>query len=142
MTTLAPVRLLPMVCVQCSQPIMAQPGEVAWVCTTCGRGMLLGNDGILKPIDVFFSEEIKPGGQGRPFWVSQGKVAITERQTYQGNSSREAEEFWGSERLLFIPAYRVSLDNLISVGMNLLKAPVFIQKQGSVGFLLAGDHRS
>ncbi len=126
-----PVKLIPLVCIQCGQPIVAQPGEVCWVCSTCGKGNLLGGDGVLKAQTVFFSPQLQSEVKGKPFWVTQGQVAITKRDTYQGNSSREAAEFWAKPRLFFIPAFAAPLETLVSTGMALLKNPVYIQQAGS-----------
>jgi hypothetical protein len=129
--TSSPVRLIPMMCMKCSQPVIAQPGEVAWLCSTCGQGLLLGSDGALQTLGIFFSPGIKPGAKGRPFWVAPGQVTITERQTYQGNSAREAAEFWGQGRLFFIPAYQIALEDLVAAGMALLKTPVNLTQPAS-----------
>ncbi len=34
----ATVKLIPMQCVRCQQPLTAQPDEVVWVCANCGQG--------------------------------------------------------------------------------------------------------
>lgn len=131
----APVRLLPMLCIQCGQPVMANPEEIAWVCDTCQRGMLLGDDGSLQPLEVFFSASLAPRAQGRPFWVTQAQVSITERTTYKNDRSREAAEFWSVPRLFFIPAYQAALEDVVSQGMNLLTRPVSINPGPPAPFL-------
>ena len=117
------IHLVPLVCAQCRQPLMAQPGEVAWVCETCGSGSLLENDGQVRSLPVFYSPSLKPGVKGRPFWVSQGKVSISSRQTYQGDESRAANQFWSLPHLFFIPAFQLSLQEAVSTGMKMLREP-------------------
>jgi hypothetical protein len=75
-----------------------------------------------------------PAGQhGRPFWVAQGLVTV-QRQTYSGDESRQAQEFWKTPRTFFVPAYTCPLDQLISLGMQLLKQPVSMQPGPVVAF--------
>lgn len=131
----APVRLLPMLCIRCGQPVMANPDEIAWVCDTCQRGMLLGDDGSLQPLDVFFSDNLPPGTRSRPFWVTQIRVTITERTTYKNDRSREAAEFWAAPRLFFIPAYQAALEDVVTQGINLLTRPVSINPGPPAPFL-------
>jgi hypothetical protein len=128
----APVKLIPLVCMQCAQPIQAQPDEIAWVCDTCQKGQTLCADGTLQALSVFFSPQIRPGSRGRPFWVTPAQVTINIRETYRGNNAADSAAFWGSQRLFYIPAYQASLENVISTGMGLLKSPVYIQPPGAV----------
>ena len=115
------IQLVPLMCIQCRQPIPAQPGEVAWVCGFCQAGMLLGSDTVVRPLEVLFSPDLRPGVKGRPFWVAQGQVTISDRQTYKGNEARESTAFWSGERLFCIPAYALSLEELIATGMRMLR---------------------
>ena len=122
------IHLTPLVCVQCRQPILAQPTEVAWVCETCGSGNLLESDGQVRLLQVFYSPALKSGVKGRPFWVSQGRVSISSRQTYKGDESRTANEFWSGPRLFCIPAFQISLQEIVSTGMKMLREPGFLQQ--------------
>jgi hypothetical protein len=126
----APIRLVPLLCVKCQAPVLAQPDEVAWVCEQCGQGLLLNpmptpgpGECATQPLDVFFSSAVRLGQKGRPFWVSQGQVTLTDRQTYKGDESRAAREFWAAPRLFCVPAWETSLDETISLGVALLRSP-------------------
>lgn len=125
---LAPVRLVPLVCVKCQAPVPAEPAEVAWVCEQCSQGLLLNlNPGsgagetAVRALDVFFAQDIQPGLRGRPFWVTQGRVALTERATYKGDEGRAAQAFWSGPRLFYIPAWEATLDEIIEMGVWLMK---------------------
>lgn len=130
-----PVQLIPMLCVRCQAPIHAKPDETAWVCEQCGQGQLLDDVRGLRAQDVFFSKDIAGGTKGRPFWVTRGMVTVTRRETYKGDSSLEMREFWEAPRLFFIAAYQTSLDDIISTGVSMLRAPLAIQPGSPVPFL-------
>ena len=121
------VRLIPLMCVKCQAPIAAKAEEVAWVCQQCGQGLILDSAPAGKSAacaqDVFFSAAIPPGKSGRPFWVSSGRVTITRRETYKGNESRSAQEFWSAARLFYIPGWDAALEDIVSNGVQLLKTP-------------------
>jgi len=119
---------VPLLCVRCQFPIQAQVDEVAWICQQCGQGLGLDETPSGKtaalPLDFFFSSSIPQGQTGRPFWVCNGRVTITQRMTYKGNESNASQAFWSSPHLFFFPAYAASLDDVVRLGVDLLKNPV------------------
>ena len=131
----APIHLTPLLCPNCQAPVPAQPDEVAWLCDTCQHGLYLTADASLKPLEVFFSSQIPARSAGRPFWVSPGSVRFTQRDTYQGDSSKEAAAFWGQQRLFFIPAYEMPLDELVRAGLDLMRHPPIMQPGSPARFL-------
>ena len=138
----SPIRLVPLLCVKCRAPIPAQADELAWACDQCGQGLLLNaspqpgkEESATQALDIFFSNAIQPGMQGRPFWVALGQVTITERQTYKGDEGRAAREFWAAPRLFAVPAWETSLDEIISMGVNLLAHPQRLVPGAPVAFL-------
>lgn len=126
-----PVSLIPLVCAKCRAPVPARPDEVAWVCEQCGQGLLLDETPepgpgacATIPIDVYFSNEIKQGAQGRPFWVSRGTVTLTRRETYKGDEGKAARAYWSQPRLFYIPAWGENLETLVKIGLGRLDNPV------------------
>lgn len=126
-----PIRLVPLLCVKCRAAIPAQPGELAWVCEQCGQGLLLNvsprpgpDESATSALDIFFSNAIKAGQKGRPFWVAPGRVTITERQTYKGDEGGAARAFWSSPRMFYVPAWETTLGEVISTGVSLLSNPL------------------
>jgi hypothetical protein len=139
---ISPIRLVPLTCVKCRAPIPANLDEIAWVCEQCGQGNLLDATPVPGPsesathiLDVFFSNAIKPGQKGRPFWVARGQVSLADRQTYQGNESRAAQEFWAAQRLFSVPAWETSLDEIVTTGVYLLRNPQRLSPGGPTPFL-------
>lgn len=121
------VRLIPLLCTRCQAPVPAKPDEVVWVCEQCGQGLLLDEEKGVVPQDLFFSAAIAQNGIGRPYWVSRGQVTITNRQTYSGNQTKAATEFWATPHLFFVPAWKVSVEEVVSSGVKLLRNPPGIE---------------
>jgi hypothetical protein len=122
-----PVQLIPLVCVKCQTPVPAEPNEVAWVCGQCGQGLLLDASKGLVPLEVNYAAGIATSTPGKPFWVTEGHVVFTRRQTYSGNEDRDAQSFWGQPRRFFVPAFNSTLENLLEVGSRLLLQPPSLQ---------------
>ena len=138
--------LLPLQCIKCQSPIPANVDEVAWVCATCGQALLLDENQPtgMADLPIHYDGSLRTGQQGRPFWVAQGMVTV-QRNTYQGDENRQAQEFWQKPHLFFVPAFACSLDELVSLGMKLLRQPL-VPKQGQPApflpvTLLRGDVR-
>jgi hypothetical protein len=128
--------LLPLQCIKCQTPLSAESDEVAWLCPSCGQAVQLDEKqpAGLGPLEMYFAAGIQSGQKGRPFWVAQGLVTV-QRQTYSGNESGQAQEFWKTPRTFFVPAYTCTLEQLISQGMQLLKQPVSMMQGQPVAFL-------
>jgi hypothetical protein len=122
-----PVQLIPLVCVKCQTPVPAQPDEVAWVCGQCEQGLVFDERLGLASLDVFYAAGIPPNTPGKPFWVADGRVAFTRRQTYSGNEDRAVTRFWEGPRRFFVPAFNGSLEALLGLGSKLLENPPTLQ---------------
>lgn len=129
------VELIPMQCIRCQFPIPAQPDEVAWVCEQCQQGQQLSDEGNLQPLEVHYAAGIPAAAKGKPYWVAQGRVQIIQRQTYRGNQSRNMHTFWQAPRLFFVPAYTLPLEQLVQLGMELLRQPPALQPGRPAAFL-------
>lgn len=120
------VALVPLVCIKCSTPIPADPGEVAWVCKVCGQGNYLHENKELVTLDIFYSHMLAPNAVGKPYWVANGEVSL-QRETYGSSSYKESEQYWAQPRRFFIPAYRSSLEELLTQAIALLADPPQLQ---------------
>lgn len=132
----APVELIPMFCLKCQQPVLAQPDEVVWYCQNCGQGMLLSDDHGMLPQAIHFSGGIPANAQGKPVWVVAGSVTL-QRQTFSGDNSGDMQQFWAQPRRFFIPAYSLTLDQLVDAGLKFLKAPLPLQESATPAPFLA-----
>jgi hypothetical protein len=120
--------LTPLVCLKCQTPMPAKPDEVAWVCSACGQGHLLDEDlpKGLAPLEIQYAANIPANILGRPFWVAEGRATL-HRETYSGNAEREAAQFWSEPHAFFVPAFSCPLDQMISVGVQMLRQPPMTQ---------------
>jgi hypothetical protein len=121
-----PVQLIPLVCLKCTAIIPAEADQMAWACAVCGQGMYLDEQDGLKPLGIFYSMAIKPDTPGHPYWVTDGRVTLT-RETYDSSKTGAAIQFWSQPRRFFIPAYRASLETLLSQATTLLLNPPSLQ---------------
>jgi hypothetical protein len=129
-----PVQLILLQCPKCQTAVATQPGEVAWVCETCGQGLLLDEVLGAKLIDVFFSAQIPINQSGRPYWVSLGTVSAMIRETYKGDERKAMTEYWSNGRLFFIPAWNLAVEQVVNEGVRLLSQPVTMNPGGRTRF--------
>jgi hypothetical protein len=121
---------------KCSTPIPAEVNEVAWVCRQCGQGMALNPLEGLQPLQIFYSAALPPNTIGKPFWVSNGMVALS-RETYRSDnkSAQEAMQFWGQPRRFFLPAFQQTrLDEYLDTAISLLVRPPALQPGPACAF--------
>jgi hypothetical protein len=116
----ASIELVLLKCIQCGTPVPAEEDEVAWVCATCGRGLLL-TETELVPIAVHWAAapDGARGAQRRPVWVFDGSVEIVRRESFSGRS--QADDMWRNPVRLFVPAYTCPLQELEDVGARLTR---------------------
>jgi len=128
--------LVALLCPNCQFQLPAQPEEVAWVCAQCGQASLLDETqaGGLRAIAVHYAAGVPAGGKGRPFWVADGHVNL-QRETYSGNRGNEALQFWGNGRRFFVPAFKVPLEQMVSLGMDLVTRQPALQPGQPAWFL-------
>ena len=124
-----PVELIPMMCINCKNPLTVGIDEVAWVCETCGHGQILSDEEGLKPLTVYFDARIPQGGIGKPFWVVQGQASL-QRSTYSGDQTYDMLNFWSQPHLFFVPAFDLPLEQIVAMGAQFLRQPPEV-KQGS-----------
>ena len=123
-----PVNLIPLVCPRCGTPVPALVEEVAWVCAQCAQGLLLDEQKGLGLLEVNYAAGILAADLGKPYWVVDGQVTLS-RQAYSGGR-RETDEaglFWSAPRRFFIPAFNISLENLLSDATHRLLTPPALQ---------------
>jgi hypothetical protein len=118
-----PVELIPLVCSRCTAPVPAEPGERAWLCSQCGQGLYLDETEGLQGLEIAFAAGIPQAKLGRPFWVTDGQVSV-QRETYSSrNSNKDAQTFWSKPQRFFVPAYTCSLEEMVTLGSDLLLRP-------------------
>jgi len=128
------IRLVPLTCVRCQSPLAAMPDEIAWVCSTCQQAQILTGPAGLQALDLHYSAAVPAGAAGKPFWVADSQLSL-ERQTYSGNESRAMQAFWEAPRRFYIPAYTLSLMELVETGAHYLQQQPVLQDGSPCGFV-------
>ena len=106
------------------------------MCGQCGQGLQLDvnlNKG-LAPLEVFYAAGIASNALGKPFWVADGRVTFSKRQTYSGNEDRHAQQFWNQPRRFFVPAFNASLETQLNLGSRMLEKTPALQTGPAVRF--------
>jgi hypothetical protein len=114
-----PVELIPLQCIKCEYPIPAETDEVAWACEQCTQGILLSTENELEPIEIHYAAGLVEGKQGKPFWVTEGRVSLR-RETHKGNETQAMEAFWAQPRRFFIPAWQLPMEQMVQTGTRLV----------------------
>jgi hypothetical protein len=141
-----PVELIALVCPQCATPVPAQPDEVAWVCSQCGKGLLLDPTLGLDSLEVHYASGIPANTKGKPYWVAEGRVTMQRERYGMRSSDREAEGFWSQPHDFFIPAYTCEMPEMLEQGMHFLAQPPNLGEGSACAFepvtLLVEDIRA
>ncbi|TFG94977.1 MAG: hypothetical protein E4H13_14050 [Calditrichales bacterium] len=116
------VMLTPLLCLKCQWPINAAEDEVAWVCPNCRQGILLNDSGQITAIQVNYDENFSTGDHGYPYWAMEINIKI-DRETFDKDEKDEIINFWEVPRTIFIPAYKLWLDEIINRAIDHLLNP-------------------
>lgn len=130
------MKLLPLICANCQEPLKPDNDDIMTVCPRCRQIYQFGRQQ-LEPIEVQFMS----GGQTQarewvPFWVFQGKVTLTQRETQGGGSksAKEAEQLWQSPRRFYVPAWELPINRVQEIGGQM------IQQQPTLQAIPRPDH--
>jgi hypothetical protein len=113
------VQLVRMTCIQCATPMRAEENEIAWTCEKCAQGMLLTPNGLASLTVKWAAAPATPGLKWWPFWSFTGTVRFARRDSFGGRS--EPDKLWSEPQQFFIPAHATSLQELETLGAELLK---------------------
>jgi hypothetical protein len=96
--------------------------------------MVIDEEQGLAPLEVHYSASMPVDTVGKPYWVAVGRVELT-RETYDRSRIQgDAWRLWTEPRRFFIPAYTCSLDDMISLGPELLLEPPALDPGSPVRF--------
>jgi hypothetical protein len=129
------IELLPLVCTRCQTAIPAKPNEIAWVCQQCGQGLVFSEEKGAVPLVINFAAGISAGKAGVPFWVATGQVQVQRQIFGGGDQARDAYLFWQAPHRFFIPAYDISIDQMVDLGTRLLQQNPALQAGSPSAFL-------
>lgn len=130
------MKLIPLICPQCNRPLQPESEHIITTCEQCRQIYHLDRHG-LKPLDVqFVSTGQTQAKAWWPYWVFQGQVTISKRETQGGGSqsAQEAEQLWRQPRRLYVPAWELPLNRIQEIGGQI------IQQQPSLNPIERPDH--
>ncbi len=127
------MKLIPLRCPNCNEPIKPGNDIVVFGCTNCHTPVHISQAGP-KKLDIryaIWSKDKAGTRQWVPFWVFEGRVIITKRETQGGrrSSSKDSKELWGSSRRLYVPAWDLPLHSAQDVGSKMT------QRQPAIEFI-------
>jgi hypothetical protein len=102
--------------------VSAAADEVAWICATCGQGLVLDEEKGVRPLEVRFARAVVDSGvTWRPFWIAVGRVTFDLRQTY--GRDRGPDELWSSPQTFVLPAFECTVEEAAAWGGGFLRNP-------------------
>jgi hypothetical protein len=121
------VRLIALKCPRCERPLRPAPSEVAFACGECGQVVRVAGDAIAPQIAHWAAA--RPGASVRdwlPFWTLPGEVRFSRRKTdgfqlAQLVGGTGADPLWERARRLWVPAFRLELDEAQRWGARLTR---------------------
>lgn len=120
------MKLLALRCPECEQPLTPENEHVVTLCPHCDLAVRLADEGLAR-LDLHFArpEGDAPVAVWQPFWVFDGQVHITQRETQGGSRSAEQESahLWSQPRRFYVPAWDLPLKEAQEIGSRLLYDP-------------------
>ncbi len=120
------MKLVLLRCPNCSAALTPGEDDLIVECQQCGTGVELADEG-LKLIELRYTASSARVELWRPWWIFNGRVEITRRETQSGNQGDEALRFWSQVKRFYIPAWELSLQAVRDEGLALLKKQPSLQ---------------
>jgi hypothetical protein len=116
------MKLIPLRCPQCQAPLTPGNEDLVTVCQNCQTIVAISLNGPQK-MKLRFAVPAGTSaavGQWLPYWVFQGRVNITRRETQGGRSEdKNVQALWGSPRRFYAPAWDTALAQAQSIGSRM-----------------------
>lgn len=123
------MKLLPLRCPNCAQPLVAENDTVAVLCEQCYAAALIGDQGA-RQADLTYmalTDDLPATVEWRPFWLYHGRVHIHKRETQGGGGIRlfgsspaeASRQLWDHPRYLYAPAWNLDVKQAQAVGSRL-----------------------
>jgi hypothetical protein len=75
------LRLVPLRCAKCSGPLTASGAAAVLLCSACGAGFEVREDGTLAPVAVSFARYAPASEQFFPFWTFEARLRLRARES-------------------------------------------------------------
>jgi hypothetical protein len=121
------MKLLLLRCPVCQSGLQPEDEDVVFLCRDCHTPIFLSEQGV-ETAEVFYTKPKGKNTQWFPFWLFEGRVQITTRETQGGvkAAERESEVMWSEPRRLFVPAWDCPLPQARQIGMEMIEKQVVV----------------
>lgn len=122
------MKLLLLRCPVCQSGLQPEDEDVVFLCRDCHTPIFLSEQGV-ETAEVFYAKpQGNTAGQWLPFWLFEGRVRITTRETQGGVKAAESESeaMWSEPRRLFVPAWDCPLPQARQIGMEMIEKQVVV----------------
>jgi len=117
------MKLILLTCPQCNEPLKPENEDITTICPQCEQIYQLSHQG-LQPLNThFMSTGQTLAKEWLPYWVFQGQVNVSQRESQGGGSSsgKAAEQLWSAPRLLYVPAWDLPMNRVQEIGGQLIQ---------------------
>lgn len=120
------MKLILLRCPNCTEPLSPNNDDVVVACTNCHIPVAIAVNGAQRmtvQYAVDAGSRVSGSSTWYPFWLFEGRVHITRRETQGGSRSgrKESEKLWGVSRRLYVPAWELDLHVAQEVGGRLIQ---------------------
>jgi hypothetical protein len=125
------MKLIALRCPTCTNPLSVENDDVVVACLNCQTTVAISENGPVK-MPIRFAIPAGQHGLGSmwsPFWVFNGRVHIKRRETQGGGSAeKDSRQLWGSPRVLYVPAWELTMHTAQKVGSYLIQQQPELQE--------------
>ncbi len=115
------MKLLLLRCPNCNAPLTPNQDDMVTMCGDCFTAVSIDQTGLNIKEIIYAASDTEEVPLWLPFWVFNGRVNISQRQTQGSNkgAAKDAQQFWGSHRRLYVPAWQLEMPMARSMGQRL-----------------------
>lgn len=138
------MKLLLLRCPVCQEGLHPEDNDVVLACTNCHSPIALDENGMDEAnVHYAAATKLESVTHWLPFWITYGRVNITNRQTQGSNrgAQKDSQEMWETERYLYIPAWDMPIPEARQLGRTLVESqPVLVEgERPAVGTFTAAN---
>ncbi|MCB8943580.1 MAG: hypothetical protein H6658_07480 [Ardenticatenaceae bacterium] len=124
------MKLLLLRCPQCQAPLAPEQWDVVVSCRGCYTAVAIDESGLERMPVYYAAARTDKVEQWVPFWVFNGRVHITQRDTQGGggSSQQDSEQFWGESRRLYVPAWDMPMPTAREIGQQFTQEQTLLQE--------------
>jgi hypothetical protein len=117
------MKLVLLRCPNCARPLTPDNDDIIFMCTNCYTSVSIDQRGV-QLANVRFALPAKADertGTWLPFWVYDGRVQVSKRETQGRSDHMASEQQWANPLRMFVPAWQISMELAQEVGSRLIQ---------------------